>query len=408
MLVALLLLALLFSEWRTIHYQLWGERSVSPVDLVFLSGLGWFYYKVAREEGCFCSLKPIATLWYLLLTVTSMLLLYSDQLALSNVPPSFSRFSLVGLTVYMLATALLLSNVSRERLLIYLLGLVLAVLVFYVFVFIFTRFIYWKPVIYGEGTPETGWTPALNFPFGSPSHAGMFLLLNLVLGVGAALALKRYHLLYLMIPVLVLCIFQTGSRSLAVLLAVGAVGFYSLILLRGWMTKNHPWREMMHLLLSSAVAAILLFATLDSQGERALSLFGCSPLQIVFGEVDNYRANAWCLVYESATVLPAGLSGAAGMHNAYLDLWLNWGKLSTVSFVVFLLAILWLAARLLWNSRDEAHYPLYVALVIGVVAVIGAIYANPLIHLKFIWVFFGLIVSLQLSVVAMRKFGETS
>lgn len=37
-------------------------------------------------------------------------------------------------------------------------------------------------------------------------------------------------------------------------------------------------------------------------------------------------------------------------------------------------------------------YPLYAALVVGVGAVSGAIYANPLIHLKFIWVFFGLIV----------------
>lgn len=49
------------------------------------------------------------------------------------------------------------------------------------------------------------------------------------------------------------------------------------------------------------------------------------------------------------------------------------------------------------NSRNRggAYYPLYAALAVGVGAVSGAIYANPLIHLKFIWVFFGLIVSLQ-------------
>jgi hypothetical protein len=276
-------------------------------------------------------------------------------------------------------------------------GCVLAVAAFFVIVYVITRFLLWRPFIYGEGTP------ALNFPFGSPSHVALLLSLMLIIGVGAALALKRYSLLYFIIPALVLEIFQTGTRSIAALLAAGGASFFLLILLRGLLTGTSAKRELLHLLLSAALAIIALFATLDAQGERALSIFKFSPVEVASGKADDYRGKLWGKAYAKLTSdakateeLPMMENKVYGMHNAYLDFWLNWGGGSAVSFMFFLLMMLYSATKLSWDNRSEPHYYLYAALLICLGIVLGAIYANPLLHLKFVWVLFGLIISLQL------------
>lgn len=395
-LVGTLMLALMFSGWRTVYYQFMGNRSASLVDFLFVFALALLYHRSIQKYGYIYPLRQLSKLWYLWLPLALMFSLYTNEAAPANLASSITRYALVALSFYMLGTALVLSKAPKERLLIYLLGLALAVISFYILVYVFTRFIYWKPFIYGTGTPLTGWTPALNYPFGSPTHAGLFLLLNLILGVGVALTLRKYYLLYFMVPVSVLEIFQTGSRSVALFLVMGMMGFFVLILLRGWLLKMPVIKELTYLLLSGLVAAILLFFSMDMEGERALSIFGYNPMQLVSGEADEYRANAWRMV--SATESGAAGRAAFGMHNAYFDLWLSWGKLAAVSFVIFLLVMVGVATMLLWSNRHEEYFFFMASFPVGLGAVIGAIYANPLMHLKFIWIYFGLILSLHLAV----------
>lgn len=433
LLVTLMFLVLIFLEWRTIRFQMWGNRSISPADLFFLSGVGLLYFRESKKEGYLYPFKQTRTLWYLLLPIVLMFLFYSNQTALGGVSASFPRFTLMGLTAYLVIVTVALMQVPKESLLTYILGFVLAVTTFTVFDFAFTRCLLWKPFLYGEGTP------ALHFPFGSPSQAALFMLLNLILGIGAALALKKHYLLYYMTPILFIGTFQTASRSISYLLVIGLAGFLLLILLRGLISKRFPWREITHMLLSTVLAVVCLFSTLDSQGIRALTIFAYSPEEIASGKIDGYRSEIWrqeltkLFVNENSAINSyygfgevQGLHNnsainlhyrfgelrelhnngatdshyrpgeARGLHNAYLDIWLNWGIWSFLSFLVFVFFMLYLAIKSVWGNRNETDFPLYAALLSGVVVVVGAIYGNPLLQLKFVWIFFGLAVTLYL------------
>ena len=427
--VILFFLALAFSEWRTINYHLCGSRSASPIDFIVLSGGAFFLVMQVKKTGGNYLLRQIFSLWYFLLPIALMAFLYTDQSALSDVKPSFTRYLLLGLTVYMLLSGLALARYPEKKILAYLMVYILIVTVFFLVVYVFTRFYPLKSFMYGMGTPS------LNFPFESPNQTALFMLLNLILGVGVVLVLRKFYFLYLIVPVMVLGVFQTGSRSLAMLLIMGGVAFILLILFQWIYSKICPWRESINLLLSVALATAALFLTMDAQSERALSIFNFNLVEIANGKVDNYRDNAnklwrsgsglkseitegsiekgtcWSDLWDKPVVEPmvvepmvvepmvvepmVALNG--GAHNAYLDLWLNWGKLSFASFLVFLLVMFFSLMSLLWHKRTATSYPLYGALLIGMGVIVGAIYANPLLHLKFVWVFFGLIISFLLT-----------
>ena len=398
-LVILITLVLVFFEWRSIHYQLWGGRSLSPVDIVFVLGLGliFFHVKQRKKRGSIKqTFQAEIPIFLFSLPIVMMVLLYSNQSALINVTQSLPRFTLVGLAIYMVMTSLVIKRIPKIDLLRYLLGCELAVATLYLFVFIFTR-LSWSTFIYGEGTP------ALNFPFGSPNQAALFLALNLILGIGTALTLRKYLLLYYLTPIMIVGVFQTGSRSVTALLILGLAGLQSCILLRGMLINRFPKREIAHLILSTVFAGVCLFGLLDAQGTRALSVFGYNPVEIASGKMDSYRSEAWNRAIEttsSYTDISGGIycpspCEAQGLHNAYLDLWLNWGVLSLASFLIFLLVMLYCSGTLAWRSRDEIDFPIHAGLLVGVVLVAAAIYGNPLLHLKFVWVFFGIIISFQ-------------
>ena len=370
LLVILFFLALSFSEWRTINYHLWGSRSASPVDLILLSVGAFFLVMLVKKRGGTYLLRQIFSLWHFLLPIALMAFLYTDQSALSNVTSSFTRYLLLGLCVYMLLPGLVLARYPEKKILAYLMDYILIVTVFFLVVYVFTRFYPLKHFMYGMETPS------LNFPFGSPNQAALFVTLNLILGVGVVLALKKFYFLYLIVPVMVLGVFQTGSRSLAMLLIMGGLAFILLILFQWIYSKTCPWRELINLFLSVALATTALFLTIDAQSERALSIFNSNPVEIASGKVDDYRNNMnklWCSgsglkteitegSIEKGAMTPSGEKGTwwscllgklvvepmvvepmvaldGGMHNAYLDLWLNWGRLSFASFLVFLLVM---------------------------------------------------------------------
>lgn len=389
-LVTLVFLLFVFSEWRAIDYQLCGSRSASPVDLIFLSGGVIFLVMLAKKNGANYLLRQIISLWYFLLPIALMVFFYNDRSALSNVPVSFTRYLLFGLSVYMLLPGFALARYPEKKILAYLMGYILIVTAFFLVIYVFTRAYPLKPFLYGEGTPS------LNFPFGSPNQMAIFGVLNLILGVGVVLALRKFYFLYLIVPVMVLGVIQTGSRSLALLMIVGGGAFILLILFQWVLLKKCLWRGLANLLFSMALATIVTFLSLDAQGERALSfIYPSHSLDIASGKVDPFRNNMSKLWSSDS-----GMKGEiheGGAHNAYLDLWLNWGKLSLAGFIAFLLLMFFSSMRLLWHKRTAPSYPLYGALLISLGVIAGAIYGNPLLHLKFVWVLFGLIISFLLN-----------
>lgn len=391
-LAILVLSALVFSEWRAINYDLFGSRSASPIDFFILSG-GIFYLVImTKKYGVSYLLRQIFSLCYFLLPIALMIFLYNDRSALSNIAPSFTRYLLVGLVAYMLFSCLMLSKCPVKKILAYLMHYIFITSFFILLVYAITRFYPFKIFMYGEATP------ALNFPFGSPNQAALFVVLNFFLGIGVVLALRKFYFLYFFVPVMVLAVFQTGSRSMAILLVAGGVAFILLILFQWIYSKKCPWRELINLLISLVLAAFMLFLTLDAQKERAISIFNSSFSNVVSGKIDPYRYSInkrW--KWSDVLVVEPKVELREGAHNAYLDLLLNWGKLSFISFIVFLLVLLFSLMSLLWHKRISTNYPLYSALLIGVGVIIGAIFVNPLLHLKFIWIFFGVSISFLLN-----------
>ncbi len=388
-LLATAFFSLSFTEWRVIDYQLFGPRSASFADVFFFTAAGFLLVIIARQDGFNYLLRQVAALWYLLLPILLMTFLYSDQ---ASINPSFNRYQLYGCGAYMVLSGLVLARYAEEKILTYLTSYILVTAVFFLLMYVFVRFIPWQPFMYGQGTP------ALHAPFSSPNQAALFGVLNLMLGVGVSLAARKFYLLYLVVPIMTLVVFQTSSRSAVLLLIIGGVAFALLVLAKWIYRKSCQWRELIHLLLSAALACTLLFMTLTPQSARPLSIFNYSVTEILTGKVDNYRNKLWSMMLldglsasRRETLLPVGLEG--GAHNAYLDLWLNWGRSSLFCFLAFMLVLLSPVVRLLWINRGSASYPLYAALLIGCGIIFGAIYANPLVHLKFVWVFFGLIIS---------------
>ncbi len=391
-LAILILSALVFSEWRAINFDLFGSRSASPIDFFILSGGVFYLVIMTKKYGVGYLLRQIFSLWYFLLPIALMVFLYDDRSALNNIAPSFTRYLLFGLIAYMLMPYLIFFKYSEKKILVHLMHYIVIMSVFILIVYAITRFYPLKTFMYGEGTP------ALNFPYGSPNQAALFVVLNFFLGLGVILALRKFYFLYFFVPVMVLATFQTGSRSMAILLVAGVLTFILLVLFQWIYSKKCPWRELLNFLIGVVLAVFTLFLTLDTQSKRAISIFDSIFSNVAFEKIDPYRYRVnklwkWSDVREAEPKVEL----REGAHNAYLDIRLNWGKLSLISFIIFLLALFFSLMSLLWHKRRSTNYPLYGALLIGSGVVIGAIYVNPLLHLKFIWIFFGVSISFLLN-----------
>ena len=294
-------------------------------------------------------------------------------------------------------------------------------------------------------------TPYLHLPFSSPVQAANFCGVMLLLATGAALALNRPTLLYLLVPAFTLAIAQAGSRSGMILLVLSWSGFVALFVGRqGLIERRGIPRNLVHLFASALMAAAAVGILRSPEMSRSLGFVGLDARQIASGGPDEYRARVWKDVIDGAGNAPAASPGEgpavkggdapgggdsaspaatgaggpdqtrppdaaaptesaappdAGLqpaateqtpaveapHNVYLEFLLYGGFASMIGLIAVVLLLCGLTVRYAWDMRRSPAFPFASGLMFAVLFVAAINYGNVTLHLTFVWVLFGLV-----------------
>lgn len=379
---------------RIIRYEFFGPRLISPPDILFilfgfallihsLSKNGLIYIVRSIKPGCYIFGAGLVLILYNLFFI-------ENSLQYTALRP----FLLTGVMIFMILSFFVFIRLKENRIFILIHHYTTIIAIFYLFFLVLIMLsmyqgtIIYKEIFYGEETP------AFHFPFASPGQAALFGALILMLGAGAALTIRKHYILYLIVPVMILSIAQSGSRSVMFLLVYAWVSFI-LFQFTKIKSQNHDIKPLLHLLLSTCLAAILLFTTMDVQGMRSISFLSEPITDLITGKADPFRDNAWHGALKGQAKEQVVVdSNTVGMHNIYLEFLLLGGKLSFVLFVIFLLSLLLPVIILFLRNRGSPNQPMYLAMLLGLIIILGEMYAYPVLHLRFIWVFFGLIVAI--------------
>lgn len=93
----------------------------------------------------------------------------------------------------------------------------------------------------------------------------------------------------------------------------------------------------------------------------------------------------------------------AHLHNAYLDVLVYGGVVVLILFLVFMAAVLVLAEILAWARRRSDSFPAYLLLLVAVMLVTGAFYANPLLQVRHVWILFAVVIVLYAKYLRERR-----
>lgn len=386
------LVLVVFSERRNIAYDFFGPRRSSFAEITyFLLIAGYVGYRaVTRQlERSSGTLRILSGFLTPLLAISVLLWLTCANCPLNS---PIRGFHFLGLTLLMGLIALAIDGFSKEELLkgVFLYALLMIVLLgSQYFVIRWTDMADVSILRYGTGTST------LYYPFQSPNQAALFGGLVFLLGVGGALIFKRTYLLYLVVPLSFLAITQTGSRSVTWLLLITWVAYVATLVVVARTNRGWLGRAVLHLLVSSIVAVALFAVSSSVVGFRSVSLFFVSLASIVSGDADLYRGTQWAeIVHEPVSMLPQNIGNYINSHNVYLDILVHGGVVIFILFLVFMAAVLTLAVILAWVRRSSDSFPVYLSLLAAVMLVIGALYANPLIHMRYVWILFAVVIVL--------------
>lgn len=376
------------SQYWTINYSLIVQRIVSIPDIILIfGGLGYAVFSI-KEKGIFNLISSRRLIWLPFAALFALIVHNLIFPKVSGIYSSASAFALSGGLLIFLVSFFAVGSAKKTS--------VIRLLYFYATIMIGGYFILlilrelavlkviaWEITYYG----------AISFPFSNPNQTALFGTLIMLLGVGTILATRKFYLLYLVVPVMLLAIAQTGSRSVTMLAILAMAGFVLAFILNRApdLDRRLP---LVHLGLSYGLGLLLLVpaaAHAPHGAGRAVSLFPLlltSPLDLIIGNVDSYRGETWLKAFQ-AVVAGASFNPAV-VHNAYLEFALYAGWNSLLLFIVFLTSLVTLAMTSAVKSLASVQWPLFMGILLGLLVILGAIYTNPLMHLRYVWVFFGL------------------
>lgn len=387
---------LIFSEVRTVSYHFLGDRSISISDLFFLvTGISFVVFILIKKKGR-VSRQHVKIATYLI-SAFPVLALFAVFGWGANTY-MFNPFFFGSLFVFFFLSYWLFAYVNEEKTCLYvyyysIIMLILFIAQYLILIYVSnnaSQCVISEYLFYGVATP------ALHKPFNSPSQAGLYISIILFLMVGCAITKGKRWPLYLLVPPTFLTIAQTGSRSSVVLLIVCWVAFVFLILINRKYSIKQINTSIIHLMMCSFLALTIFMPDPFNNRvrERSLSLLNVSPSALITGKADlAFRADVWEKTIEDlvSTSLP---TTKFSTNNVYLDFLKYLGPIPLVFFVVFLFWMISKQVSSLFRIRRDPYYPFYVALLVSTILVIGQFYANPVLHLRYIWVFFGLIVAI--------------
>ena len=389
---------LIFSEVRTVRYHLAGERSISISDLFFfVIGISFAVFTLIKKRGK-VSRQHVKIAKYLIFafSILALFSLFGWGANTYLVNPLFfaPTFAFFFLSYW------LFSYVNQEKTCLYvyyysILMLILFIAQYLILIDVFNQYslksvfgqefqsVISKYLFYGTGTP------ALHKPFSSPSQAGLYISIILFLMVGCAITKGIRWPLYLLVPPTFLVIAQTGSRSIMALLIVCWVAFVFLILINKKCSSKQINANNLIVCSFLVLAIFRLDPCNNLVRERSLSFLSSSPLALITGEADSFRANAWknAIEDEMFESLP---KTEISTHNVYLDFLKYLGLIPFAFCVLFLFLMMSIIVSSFFRMKRDPYYPFFVALLVSTILVLGELYANPVLHLRYIWVLFGL------------------
>lgn len=395
----LVFILLIFSEKKVIEYTFFGQREISIIDVLFIIFIpvyvGHQLYK-ARLTDLKVSAQVIG------ITLIPMAVLVFLFLSCSACEATFPVrvYLLVGLSAFMALSAFALIKFNEEEIVKFISWYTLGMSVFFFihYLLIHERIFNFSYLSYGESTPF------LHLPFLSPAQAGLFGIIVLLLGVGVTLVYGRLYLLYFLVPAMTLAIAQTGSRSAMLVYVCSWFGFMFLVCINRGLYQDQIKGYAKHFILVTVIASLLLFLIPGFSSKRSMAFFDESPISLLRGSSDgSFRDSSWDkprslwilpLAEARELVIEKEQKSYAALHNAYLDFLVYGGIATLITFIIFLGLLCIQLGLLVWYKRKTEYYPLYAAMFVALTAIIVELYANPILQVRYIWVFFGLILAL--------------
>ena len=416
----LVFVLLIFSERKVIEYTFFGQRNISITDVLFIIFVPVYIgYQIYRTH--IADLKvPVQVIGITLIPMGVLVFLF---FSCSNRPEDLFRaicgpdfpirvYLLIGLSAFMALSSFALIKFNEKEIvkLVFWYTLGMSAFFFVHYLLVNERIFNFTYLFYGEGTPF------LHLPFLSPVQAGLFGVIILLLGVGTTLVYGRLYLLYFLVPAMTLAIAQTGSRSVMLVYVYSWLGFMFLVFINRRLYRGQVKRYAKHFTLVTVIASLLLFVLPGFSNKRAIEFFSESPISLLRGSPDkSFRGPLWALslselrkiVLEGkdkagieTKAIDVSLKGEVGnlkniaLHNAYLDFLVYGGVSALVTFIIFLGLLCIQLGLLVWRKRKSEYYPLYTAIFMALMAIIVEFYANTILQIRYIWVFFGLVLAL--------------
>jgi hypothetical protein len=178
---------------------------------------------------------------------------------------------------------------------------------------------------------------------------------------------------------------------------MGWVSFIAIFLVNRFEGGLARRRAGVHLIFSTLLAVVVVFSTIDDQGMRSLQFLSVDMKDLATGAVDPFRDQFWKTHVTKEGVESHPKEGVEsdlrGLHNVYFEFFLAGGKLSFLLFIIFQLSLLLGVIVIFLRKLRSPNNPMYLGILLGLVIILGELYANPVLHLRFIWVFYGLILA---------------
>ena len=356
-------LSLIISEKKIIGYYLLGTRKASITDVLFFATAFIIFIDCLIKNKMSVFIRKILSILHVLFPLFILILSYL-LLTFDSSNYLIDPYLLQGSAIFMIFSFLLLSKYQENKIIKFVFKYVLINAFLFLVIYLCTITKVSHIFIYGEGTP------ALHFPFNSPNQAALFASVLLMLGVGSALTLGKHKLVYIIIPVMLVVISQTGSRSIMYMLAITWIIFLILI------KKKF---QHIYLILGTVLSVMLFFLFTDRQGLRSITFFKSSLPSLITGTSDPWRMKAWAMHSNVQT----------SVHNIYIDFFIDGGIYVLAIFIIFLLSLIVPLLFAIWRNRNSKNYPFYLSMGLAFFIILGSLYSNPILHLRFIWVFWG-------------------
>ena len=358
---------------------------------MFLAIVATDFARTLASVGFSQIARKLRPVMYLFLAYAAFILhkalFWSSSPEVNSIP----LYTLLGVSAVMVLSFFVLSRYSGNDILNFIYKYSLIITFLFLLICLSARLFDYHVVYQGVDTAK------LHFPYiFRPYQAATLGAVTLILGTSAAVILGKSRVLYFMVPVMTLAIANTGSRSVMWLLTVIWVlmsGYYAIF---AWNMQPHLKTGFRHIVASTALPGVLLLLFMNDQTRRAFSFLTIAPLDLLTAAADAPRHEMWLSALKSyfyGTPLNPGIVGSS-THNVYLDILVNGGFVALVLFVVFVGLMVFSVARMAIRDHASLNHPLYVALGMSLLLIAGEFYVNPMVHLPFVYVFFGLVLAI--------------